>query len=283
VDGRIEAVRAALAQRRFDDAAAALDELIELDPTLPIRDELTAELNQQRDAAAIGHRGPWIAATAACAVCLALFALLMSASQKSGPLISHPLDGSAMTVAPTLPASAVAPAAGAPTDNPIVEPASPGDAEPTTVVEARRRRSETPVEQDRLSTVSTPRPAGFADRDEPGEPPRPAPVPQLQEQTTVVAITSAAASIPADDEALIRQTLRRYEDAYKTPDVQAQSLLFDGCQIDVRGSSARAICRGARSVPRSGRREPRTDRRVWSFTLTKQKGDWTIETARTDQ
>jgi hypothetical protein len=272
VDGRIEAARAALKQGHVDDAAAALDELIELDPGLPILDELTAELNQQREAAASGHRGRWIAAIAACALGLALYALLMSSPKKFGPLISHRPGGSALTVAPTLPASAAVPAAGAPTDNPIIEPALPGEVEPSSVVQPRPRRSETPVEQDRLSTT---------------------PVPQVGEQT-------------ADDGALIRQTLRRYEDAYKALNaqsahaiqptideeslarafdgLQAQSLVFDACQIEVRGSSAMAICRGAaRFVRKVGTREPRTERRVWSFTLNKHDGDWTIETARTDQ
>jgi hypothetical protein len=287
VDGRIEAARAALAQRRFDDAAAALDELIELDPSLPILGELTAELNQQRDAAAIGHRGSWIAAAAACALALALLVLLKSSSQRSGPLVSHPT----LTVAPTLPASAVARAAGARTDKPIAEPASPGDAQPSTAVEAGPRRSETLVEP---------------------EPPQPTPeaLPRGQKQTAAVAITSPAApesaSIPIDDEALIRQTLRRYQDAYRTLDAQSAhaiqptvdqaslaptfdgpqtpSLVFDACQMEVSGSSARAICRGAaRDVPKFGRREPRSERRVWSFTLIKHDGDWAIETARTDQ
>jgi hypothetical protein len=114
------------------------------------------------------------------------------------------------------------------------------------------------------------------------------------------------ASIPTDDEALIRQTLRRYRDAYQTlnaqsahaiqPTVdeaslarafdglQAQSLVFDACQMEVRGSSAMAICCGAALyVPKFGRRTPRTERRVWSFTLNKHDGDWTIETAQADQ
>jgi hypothetical protein len=261
VDKCVEAARAALAQHRFDDAAATLDELIELDPGLPILGELTAELNQRRDAAASRHRGPWIAEAAVCALALALFALLTSSSQRFGPLISHRLDGSTLTVAPTLPASV----------------------QPSTVVAARPRRSEALVEQDRLSTVSAPRPAGFAGRDESGEPPQPAPepLPPVPEQAAAVASPPApiSASIPTDDEALIRQTLRRYRDA-----IQAHSLVFDACQMEVRGSSAMAICRGAaRYVPKFGRREPRTERRVWSFTLNKHDGDWTIETARTDQ
>jgi hypothetical protein len=263
VDGRIEAAWAALAERRFDDAAAALDELIELDPGLPVLGELTAELNQQRDAAAVGRRGPWMAAAAACALALALFALLVSSSPKFGPFISHPRGGSALTVASTPPASAAAPATGAPTDRPIAGTPSPGDVEPSAVVEARPRRSESPV-------------------------PTPEPPPRVQEQTAAAAITSpaspASASIPTDDEALIRQTLRRYQDAYRTDSLQAQSLVFDACQMEVRGSSAMAICRGAaRYVPKFGSREPRTERRVWSFTLNKHDGDWTIETARTDQ
>jgi hypothetical protein len=287
IDGRIEAARAALAQRRFDDAAAALDELIELDPGLPILGELTAELNQRHDAAAIGHRGSWMVAAAAAACALALFVLLESSSQKSGLLVSHPT----LTVAPTPPASAVAPAAGPRTDKPIAGPALPGNAQPSTVVDAGQRRPDTLVEP---------------------EPPQPTPeaLPTRQKETAAVAITSPAApesaSIPIDDEALIRQTLRRYQDAYRTLDAQSAqaiqptvdqaslaatfdgpqtpSLVFDACQMEVSGSSARAICRGAaRDVPKFRRREPRTERRVWSFTLIKHDGDWTIETARTDQ
>jgi hypothetical protein len=240
VDGRIEAARAALAERRFDDAAAALDELTELDPGLPVLGELSAELDRQRHPAATGHRGPWIAAAAACALSLALFALLMSSSPRFGPLASRPLGGSALIVTPTPPASAVV--------------------EPSTVVEPRPRRSE----------------------------PTPEPLSRVQEQTEAAAITSpaarASASIPTDDEALIRQTVRRYQDAYRTDSLQPQLLVFDTCQIEVLGSSAMAICRGAaRDMPKAGSHEPRSERRVWSFTLNKHESDWTIETARTDQ
>jgi hypothetical protein len=119
-----------------------------------------------------------------------------------------------------------------------------------------------------------------------------------------------AAAPPAsmiDDAAMVRDTLQRYRRAYSGLDarlahavypildeaalahafagLRSQTFEFDSCSVDVRGESARAICRGsARYVPNIGSRAPRTDRRVWTFTLNKAAdGDWKIASARTDQ
>jgi hypothetical protein len=273
VDGRIAAARVALAQHRLNDASAALHELMELSPDLPILGELTTELNQLRSATSGSRRGPWMAAAAACL--LALVAFLVSSSQKVGLLISHPIGGFALPVAPALRPSAVDTSGASPPKIPtIAEPGPPAAAQSSVVVEPRPRRLETIVEQQQTPLVDVASPA-----------------------------VPAPASIPIDDEALIRRTLRSYRDAYNAQSaraiqttvgtaslaravdaLQTQSIVFDACQMEVRGSSAMAICRGAaRFLPKSGKREPRTERRVWSFTLNKINGDWTIETARTDQ
>ncbi|MGH9144738.1 MAG: hypothetical protein ACRD2I_26665, partial [Vicinamibacterales bacterium] len=64
VDRRIDAARLALDQRRLKAAAAALDEVLDLDPNLPELAELTARFDELRRASATRHRGPWFAAAA---------------------------------------------------------------------------------------------------------------------------------------------------------------------------------------------------------------------------
>jgi hypothetical protein len=104
----------------------------------------------------------------------------------------------------------------------------------------------------------------------------------------------------------VRDTLQRYRRAYNGLDarlahavypvldeaalahafagLRSQTLEFDSCSVDVRASTARAICRGsARYVPSIGSRAPQTERRVWTFTLAKMDNDWKITNARTDR
>src|ERR1041384_7835573 len=64
VDRKIEAARTAIQARRLRDAAAALDEVIELDPNLPELAGLTAEFDDLRRNAQTPHRGRWVAAAA---------------------------------------------------------------------------------------------------------------------------------------------------------------------------------------------------------------------------
>jgi hypothetical protein len=66
--------------------------------------------------------------------------------------------------------------------------------------------------------------------------------------------------------------------------LQSQSLAFDACDMHIRGESATATCHGsARYVPKIGSREPHREPRVWTFTLSKNSGDWTIENARAER
>lgn len=67
-------------------------------------------------------------------------------------------------------------------------------------------------------------------------------------------------------------------------DLASQSLVFEACDVDIRGALANATCRGTASyVPRIGTPEPRVEHRVWTFTLRRGADDWTIERARTSQ
>jgi hypothetical protein len=118
--------------------------------------------------------------------------------------------------------------------------------------------------------------------------------------------TAAAVSVPAtafDDEELVRQALQKYRAAYSGLDarlaqavwpgvdrtaltrafsgLESQELEFSACRVDLRGSTANAVCRGSASyVPKVGSREPRLESRVWDFALRKANGNWQIETAR---
>jgi hypothetical protein len=105
---------------------------------------------------------------------------------------------------------------------------------------------------------------------------------------------------------MIRETLQRYRRAYSGLDARlvhavypgvdeaalarafeetrSQSLEFDSCTLDAQDDSARAICRGSvRYVPAAGNRAPRAERRVWTFRLDKNNGDWTITSAWTNR
>ena len=70
VDRRVDAARAAIEQQRLKAAAAALDEVIDLDPNLPELAELTAQFDELRRSIATPRRGPRLAAAAVFAVAM---------------------------------------------------------------------------------------------------------------------------------------------------------------------------------------------------------------------
>ena len=102
-----------------------------------------------------------------------------------------------------------------------------------------------------------------------------------------------------DDTTMIWETLERYRRAYSSLDaplvhavypgveetalarafeeIRSQSLEFDSCTVDAQYDPARAVCRGSvRYVPATGNPAPRTERRVWTFRLSRNNGNWTI-------
>jgi hypothetical protein len=136
----------------------------------------------------------------------------------------------------------------------------------------------------------------------------PIPAPPVAAAARPAASPSAAANVPPrpDDMQLVRDALQQYRSAYQDlsaerahaiwPEVneaalqrafqalESQTLTFDACDVQLRGSSATATCRGTTQyVPKVGSREPRTEPRVWNFTLQKAGEGWQIETARTQR
>jgi hypothetical protein len=105
---------------------------------------------------------------------------------------------------------------------------------------------------------------------------------------------------------LVKDVLQRYRSAYQDlsaerahaiwPEVneqalqrafqalESQTLTFEACDVQLRGSSATATCRGtAQYVPKFGSREPRIEPRLWNFTLQKAGESWQIASARTQR
>jgi len=117
--------------------------------------------------------------------------------------------------------------------------------------------------------------------------------------------SAAAAVINAPrDEDLVRRTLQQYRAAYESLDahsaqvvwprvdepalqrafsgLESQRLTFDDCDVQVRGATGLATCRGTMLyVPKVGSRDPRREPRVWTFDLRKVGENWQIDNART--
>ena len=93
--------------------------------------------------------------------------------------------------------------------------------------------------------------------------------------------------------------LDRYRHAYSTLDVsgvssfwpsvnskvlgrafdqlQAQSVTFDSCRIDIKGDSATSTCTGKASfTPKVGSRTARTESRKWTFQFARMPDKWII-------
>ena len=108
----------------------------------------------------------------------------------------------------------------------------------------------------------------------------------------------------ARDEDLVRRTLQQYRAAYESLDarsahavwptvseaalmrafsgLESQQLNFDDCDVQVRGMTGLATCRGTMLyVPKVGSHDVRREPRVWTFDLRKVGDNWQINNART--
>jgi tetratricopeptide (TPR) repeat protein len=304
VDRRVDAARAAIEQKRLRAAAAALDEVIELDPNLPELAELTAQFDELRRAVATPRRGPWVAAAA-------VFAIAVFGGtwwQSSQPVRSRqvlsaaplPLPLATM-VAATEPSSTVGTSGTVAADEPV-----------PVVVAA-------PVDSPRLVNLTAPVAPATEQRPISSPPlrlaamPVEAPLPPVMMDAAIGPVNTPTAlpismTIPPkvdsiDDNILVKQALQRYRSAYEGLDAQSaqavwpavneaalarafdglesQSLTFEACDVRLRGEAATAICRGsARYVTKVGSRDPRVEPRTWNFTLRKTGSDWKIDSAR---
>jgi tetratricopeptide (TPR) repeat protein len=312
VGRRLDAARASLDAGRLEEAAIALDELIELDPNLPDLATLTQELDNLRRITAAPRRGPGLAAAAI----FVSGVLAASWLQDSTSLTSRSMVGSSPLMPAPMPAvTSPSESTGADTTvepepaniATVVEPANalpaalpPPAAAPADAVEI--------VPQSEPAAVPALRLAGVPES--PAVTPAAAPVlrPALHEvpAAPVPARTAVPLADLPEDNVLVTKVLQRYRTAYEGLDAQSaqavwpavnqaalarafnglesQTLTFDACDVRVEGESATATCQGsARYVPKIGSREPRVEPRIWNFTLQKNGGDWKIDSARTER
>jgi len=136
--------------------------------------------------------------------------------------------------------------------------------------------------------------------------PIPAPPPPSGAGRPVAPAAAANVVTRPDDVQLVKDVLQRYRSAYQDlnaerahailPEVndqalqrafqalESQTLTFDACDVQLRGSSATATCRGTTQyVPKFGSREPRIEPRIWNFRLQKSGETWQIASARTER
>jgi hypothetical protein len=140
----------------------------------------------------------------------------------------------------------------------------------------------------------------------------PAPPPQVSASASPAASTAASGSRPpaataaVEDTSGVRAALDRYRTAYERldaslartvwptvnqaalarafGDLESQSLNFRGCDIQVSGAAATAVCAGSTQyVPKVGSREPRVEPRRWNFTLRKDGAGWLIDSVRAER
>ncbi|HTK28959.1 MAG TPA: hypothetical protein VL309_05380 [Vicinamibacterales bacterium] len=144
VDRRLEAARLALAERRTREAAAALEEVAELDSNLPELVPLVLELDRLRRASSHANRGPWLAAAAVFGV------MILGASwlEESRVRFSTP----ALPAVAERASEEKTPASAAVPDAPSAAEPRPADAapvaaipEPAPPVEARVQRDASPA------------------------------------------------------------------------------------------------------------------------------------------
>jgi tetratricopeptide (TPR) repeat protein len=309
VDHCIAATRAALGRQEPDAAAAALAELVALEPDETNVASLSAELTDLRRRTA---RRPFGVRLAAAAVFLAVAGTaswlerphrlapaagqLKTAVRANAPAEEPPLESQAIAVpvVALAPQLMPAPLRGVP-DTPRSAPATRGDIPATTPA-----RTTTPTVA-ATAPLSLPPPLSQL-------PPTgtPAPSPSVPPAVSIAVGPPVAATTPIrppGDQELVEDALQRYRRAYGRLNVQSaeavyptvnrvalarafdslesQSLTFDSCDIEVRGVLARAICHGTTHyVPKVGSRYPRTEPLVWSFELRKGEGDWTIYYAK---
>lgn len=265
VDRKVDAARTAIARRRLKDAAAALDEIIELDSNLPELPALTAQFDDLRRTTASPRRGQWLVAAASFAGII-LGATWLEHARPASSLAAH--QTTTVVTLPEPPAPAPVPS--------DVQPATPGDGVPETpvVVEptpvaiaappstppppvaattgireperirptvvAERERSTRPVEASpdvsaRTAESPSPEPrvpttAPAAIETLPAPPPRaaaePMTIPPVAQPNAANAIAPGNVVRSANDEQLVKQALQRYRSAYEGLDAPSARAVY---------------------------------------------------------
>jgi tetratricopeptide (TPR) repeat protein len=250
VERRLDAARAAIDNRRLEDAASSLDEVIELDPHEPELMHLTAAFDDMRRAAHHASRGPGYVAAA-------VFAGIVLGASWIGDrshLQSRPMTATVELIATAAPqplatASARVPIEPVGTSGRVAPPA----VTPTIVA---------PVSAARLKTDDE------------------VLVKQALERYRVAYNRLDARSAQAVWPAVDHPALARAFDG-----LESQTLTFDTCDVQMQNeTAATAMCRGtSRYVPKVGSPTPRTEPCAWSFLLRKAGNDWKIESTRVER
>jgi len=246
VDRRIDAVRDALDRKRIRAAAAALGEVIDLDPNQPELAELRARFDELQRKAVAHRRGPWVFAAAVFAAALFGASWIQDASPR---ILSRQMVWVAPHVAEVTPAPTIAERLADIIDPPIEPKPKPETATPALTSRLRAPDAPAPAPPAAVyagppvpfvraaATVGTPPAADApvmarATREAPAAapipPPAPAPVRTTAEApvptpVSTPAATAAAASnaVTADDGGLVRRALQRYRDAYEGLDARS--------------------------------------------------------------
>jgi len=261
IDQRIGAARTAITARRFEEATAALEELIELDPALPVNREVAAEL-----AAAVAAKRRWrlvLVVGLAWAVAGAVLGALVGRQPQWSPeaLRSDWMvrDAAYLTSRALLPYSSEL------VSIPSPAPLRIARAENTTVAEAAAPApATTPVELPSVAAEQS--------------------MPMTDDTRTIrETLERYRRAYNGLDAPLVHAIYPGVDEtalAHAFGEMRSQSLQFESCTLDAQDDSARAVCRGSvRYVPAAGSSTPRTERRVWTFRLGKNDGGWTITSA----
>ena len=305
VQKRLEAARTAIAESRFQDAAAAVDELRELKPNLADLPDLSLTIARGPTASS-STGGRWIIAASLAAIGIVGFAAW---SLPPGPLrLPLPRILPSVSTIVELPAPAVPPTSEATVPEPVPVATSAESTSEIRVLDTETPASSPlPVDQEpRRQEIDPFVPLNFAAA------PTPVPLPTLPTPEPVTAPADAIAAIvpasapatpPVNDDQLVRDALQKYRWAYQELDaasahdiwpgvdqaalarafdgLASQALTFQDCAVEIEGPAATANCSGTMQyVPKVGSRVPRVEPRRWNFSLRKRDAGWKIENAR---
>ena len=249
IEHRTAAARAAILLGRLDEARAALDELLELEPSLPVIPEIEADFDAAR-ARSRRKRPTLLAAVAAAVIGVIVGALAGGATQGQRPRATADAVRTAPLAATATPTFRVSPPALTPTLSPErLEPAATADAVPEAIVPVKRVDPvlPPPAAVPARAAIGTPPPiaesvsAAVAERPAPvpavdrpsATTPAPAPVERVPEPPPSVSPRverppDAPSTVAADDPALIRDALQRYRHAYNALDARLAHAVYPG-------------------------------------------------------
>ena len=248
IEHRTAAARAAILLGRLDEARAALEELVELDPSLPVIPEIEAELDTTR-ARSKRRRPTLLAAVAAAVVGVIVGTLAGRATQGQRPPATAGSARVAPLAATAMPAFRVSPPALTPRlSAELLEPAAAAaDAVPEAIVPVRVDPvPPPPAAVPARAAVVTPAPIAESVSAAVSERPAPAPAVERPSGATPAPVERAPEpppfvvsprvertpdvqpAIAADDPALIRDALQRYRHAYNALDARLAHAVYPG-------------------------------------------------------